>query len=711
MTALPVAAPRSTSVPSVINSISETDRLTGDKSEGTMLSGIGSAIAGIGDLFETSVKGIDKAIENNMGKRAYELIDAKRDEFGVGEAALTARLDQPIPGAANSHDTTVAGEGAATDEEVLGSTARTGKGIPAGVDSMADRLSKVQRAFQAGKLSPSYYAASMEAITRTLRAEYPGYRAEIDQKVAAITGMTPANTLRQALLNDQIIADKANNSQQNYERKFRDANSKYVQPAEMNLPFAEFRQKALLGQQQEHSITTARASLGLSKDTIEAKSTQAEQVATQTLSVSGDKVFTALTAPINDQIVKLNGGPMPPGDIEKLRPKVAAIRISMDSNFEKTMDTPVDYDPAHPERKGVGPTLRTLINNPSKIAAMKAGELSKVDAWEKQMTDGSFGLLNYQKNVAQANVEAADGGLMRNAAMAKLAVVQNRFGPNVAQIVVSAPGTDGKGSVLPLLQRTILDAGKLAAVTPDGETPTETARKAEEAAKKPGAPPMTASTYKELMRGRTSLINNEQLPNEARVNAARNIIQDLRFISKFKAGAGQQEAYAILSSPEVTASIQKLSKLDEHLFADYKQWSVQHFTGIYKQAADDAQAVVTSKDYKVTFDPDSGQFKATGANGKEPPRTDPMYSNFRAYADRLEGLNKGLRTLMPILKHDKEDVGSQLLTIAQGMGVNLNAPKDDFWGHAVKAIQKSFAGAGDRLKAALEPNIYDGEKK
>lgn len=78
----------------------------------------------------------------------------------------------------------------------------TGNATPAEVAGLPDTLSALQGARDSGKISGSYYQSRLLAEAKTLRAQYPGFREDIDQQFAKVTGSNPANAYVQSLVSD-----------------------------------------------------------------------------------------------------------------------------------------------------------------------------------------------------------------------------------------------------------------------------------------------------------------------------------------------------------------------------------------------------------------------------------------------------------------------------------------------------------------------------
>lgn len=695
MAALPTAVDRTTSIPQA-REISDTTQIATNKTAGVLLEGVAN-------IFDEGVKGTYKEITRQAEKSVTEGYDDVNQRFGVDDAALQSRMGLPVKDAqldTRDDGSSPEGDRGTSDATDFSSRGRTGQELPAPADRTLNRIQRIQRANEAGKLSPSEYNAAMEAEVRRVRAEYPGFRDEIDAKMRQITGITPANALRASMLRDQIALQRADASGQTFERNYRKANDKYVAPGEENLPFAEYRQKVVQAQQQEHQITVSSQRLALDAAKGKGVSTQATQVVTQGLTAEADRIMAPALLPLEKMIAaKKDGEGFSVTEIQNLRPVIAKIRLNLDNSFEAYMDRPTDFDPAHPERKGSGPTFRTLINDPNAVAAMKKDYVGRAAAFEQSLTDQHFGVLNYQKLFAESTREAADAGLMQQRGMAVLASVKKNFGDNVANIVVG--DTSNGTPVLPTLQKAILAAGKLDVITPGGENPSKTAERLKDAAKKPGAEPVTALTYRTQMSGLVKTMADPNLPDDAKTNAVRTVINDLKYIYTFKVGAGQSEAYTTLTSPEVTDSVAKMAVADPKLWQEYRGAAVKNFTGVYRSAAVDAQSVNKVEGWKTVFDPKSNQFYAEPEKGRGPIEDDARRANMDVYQGRLDQLNQGLRVLSYILKKDGEEVGPKLLQIATAMGVDPKAPKEGFWDGLAQAVSK----ATDKAAEAVSPNI------
>jgi len=73
---------------------------------------------------------------------------------------------------------------------------------PDEVAALPDRLSALQGAKDSGKISGAYYQSQLLSAAKNLRAQYPGFRQEIDQAFTKVTGSNPANAYIHSLVSD-----------------------------------------------------------------------------------------------------------------------------------------------------------------------------------------------------------------------------------------------------------------------------------------------------------------------------------------------------------------------------------------------------------------------------------------------------------------------------------------------------------------------------
>jgi muramidase (phage lysozyme) len=138
--------------------------------------GFGELFKGIGSLAEGAVTAIDEKNKEDISKSLYGGVDDIYKEMGVDVAAEAGAAKTPLF------------TGNENNQNINPAVAET-------VERNTESLSRLKTALEQGKISQMYYAQRSEALVRNLRAQYPGYREFIDDKVSKITGMKPANAI------------------------------------------------------------------------------------------------------------------------------------------------------------------------------------------------------------------------------------------------------------------------------------------------------------------------------------------------------------------------------------------------------------------------------------------------------------------------------------------------------------------------------------
>lgn len=76
--------------------------------------------------------------------------------------------------------------------------------VPGGLQNGIDRINQlgVAQVQNAGKLNDTLYTMQLNALTKQLRNQYPGFRDYIDEQVKSVSGIDPANAVMKNLLED-----------------------------------------------------------------------------------------------------------------------------------------------------------------------------------------------------------------------------------------------------------------------------------------------------------------------------------------------------------------------------------------------------------------------------------------------------------------------------------------------------------------------------
>lgn len=149
------------------------------------------ALTTLGEGVEGAVKLGDQAIKGSIDEKVKSGVDTQRDAFTSSlEAVRNNTIPQPVQTPAGSSVLSFADDSASTQP------------APAAIDAALGKVSSVQSALEAGKVNDTYYTQQTNSIAKSLRAQYPGYRDYIDEKMAQMTGGNPANQYMQNLMQD-----------------------------------------------------------------------------------------------------------------------------------------------------------------------------------------------------------------------------------------------------------------------------------------------------------------------------------------------------------------------------------------------------------------------------------------------------------------------------------------------------------------------------
>ncbi|SHH46616.1 hypothetical protein [Bradyrhizobium erythrophlei] len=700
MAALGTVQDKTTSIPSTVNSISDTTQPQSDKSAGSL-------VAGVSDLFEGAVKAGHDIFKKDIDTQLQTGYDQENDKNGVSNAALDARLGLKSPTARpDSEDPAydpVTGQSAGDPLDAQAS----GQSLPAPAQGMIDRAGKIQQAGSIGRLTPTDYNAKMEALVRQVRAEYPQFRDEIDQKISQLTGMTPANALRASQLRDQNAALRANQSAQKQQETFINSNLQYLKPGWQNRTFDENRQDVYQAQAEEHKVSAGNAALSYKVAQGNATSADAVQTATGGLDAVSRPILDKYNNPDNKPIDQLQQefAKMTVDQKNQMRDKLGMMYVEAGQAFDKHMASSPDDIPG--QAPSGGKSFAQLVG-PSNVASMKQNFLKPFQDHEKLLTDGNFGILSQNKNANQQGLDSVQGNLQKNAWFTNFAVVRDKLGDTAAGVLLTQKDEKGQTPLVPIV-KLIRDNSILgAAVPPPGGGPPAGPQKAANAVKaaleeKPtGDPEVTAKQYRGIINGFTTAVTNEKADAGARYNIARSIVHDAAFFAHtFTPGSGQTEAYSLMTTPAMTDSMYKMKAEHPDIWQGWVKYTQDNFIGVNRMGVSTLQDLTTDRNVKVSQDPktglfsvdhaDSSPYKKGNADGTRRADGDAMLASYQA---RIDGFNKSLSNLSYMLGKDGRETGPELIKMAHDLGVDVNAPKDDFWGKLVTATKSGLVSAG-----------------
>lgn len=153
------------------------------------------AIGTSANLLEGGAHAIDTSIKKGIENEAYSKIDPERDKMIAG-------LEQTKKDTAVTPAPVQTVSGTTTGSLLDANASMDAPSVPDGVDQGLDRITQLKDAQKAAKINDTQYSGNVLAIAKQMRAQYPGYREYIDQKVSEISGLPVANAYYNNLMVD-----------------------------------------------------------------------------------------------------------------------------------------------------------------------------------------------------------------------------------------------------------------------------------------------------------------------------------------------------------------------------------------------------------------------------------------------------------------------------------------------------------------------------
>jgi hypothetical protein len=560
------------------------DSYIADKSTGIALNTAGEGIGNISGIVEYGVKDyLNKDIRNRIEpiREDYtqDLLNAKRALQGQTPQTMGSVQEYP-PGV---------GE---TGPEPL---------PPAGVQSGLRRVDRIQNMLLtgSGKVAgdDTYYDMRLKSEVTSLRADYPGFIDYIDQRVAAITGMNPANEvvkdltrqLAQLQTNKKTELDKAldlaikNGDMRDMKQQYdtlRQRGESYL-PTFWNYYFDESRKRGILEDQE-------RRRKALTGDREEVARTQEANLTNEYGALVSTKMGTIVgiagvseKKSLNDFIADAAANPNKYP--EQVMQQFASQVLAYKAQAEAEADTIA--------RKQKTDDAGRTYTYESDITSGKAAEIKKnvisqsyqavADALLNKDAGLAFAHANRAKAMlAQTTDEIYSGPMGRTFMLMKF--LEQQGGPNWQSLVnTQLIKHRFDTSVDKLFENEVLAAKTgQAGLNPEGRVPTFN----DFATKNPQISPRLQARYAEAgMNIFLEDLTKKEVPLEAKVKAFQFFFspQGQDVLRKFKNDytdvkgnfyPGKQTIWTKLSSDEVIANIEKMSTVDPNIKTEYRNW-------------------------------------------------------------------------------------------------------------------------------------------
>ena len=320
--------------------------------------------------------------------------------------------------------------------------------VPVEMKNGVASLGSLQAALEQGKISDVYFYGQLTAMSKGLRAKYPGYEDYVDQAIQSITGVRPANAFRDAVLAEQASNEATLRNEENKWDTWEKQNEAVILqlfPDYFNDPSKYSREsirqgvaskKSELAQiDQINSETTMLLNQGRLTDE------QAKENATVGLNQTVNTFMTGTANAMGfngsdamKQIARMQTEGYTDEEYAGLMAQMNQVEGALRYQMSQYLNNPLD--PSNPESSfavilgNEGTAANTLIEN----------AMAPFNAIKQMIVNKEFGLASYYTNL-NANMQSKDFNSILNASPElRIANGLSQISPDLAQLFITEGG-------------------------------------------------------------------------------------------------------------------------------------------------------------------------------------------------------------------------------------------------------------------------------
>jgi hypothetical protein len=644
----------------------------GARSQGirfTANTGLADAFGDLAKIGGQAIVATDQAIQQGIRREAEKGFDEVSASFGVEDATTLAQVDV----------------------------------TPQAVRNGQRRINGLQAQFEAGVINERHYYASLNTIVRQLRSKYPGYREQIDNIIADVTGVRPANQVQAALFAEaeasqkemtkqekriQEIADRGNLPPNYYDVK----GTADEWTAEELEKYNADRERSQADVQAANAALTYRKATGdVTED--EALGTFSKNANTfiysnlrNASSVMG-KSFAALNAKIEKASTSAGAGEF---NSPELKAEISAglnelIRTTKMSLMEEATRPDGPYSGILKDR--------TKLDSAIEIAMSPIYNLVEAFGGEK----ADLSLLKSTAALIEANTDASTAEMLKSVDGAReLAALTKLVGAENASLYLNSDG----GTALSAFVKSIKDYQTAKIQTDEAHNVLKALTEIDLT-----RGPDKEAAQRELLKHWPYLIDKAakgELPPDVYKKNVRFMFapQTLELMSTLDP-ADRTEYLKLVSSPTITRQMVVLkNEGDTESWEMYKNWVTTSFQAVFRDEVQELQQFqIDNLQMDVQFDATSKQFVLV-PNADAPDRgpISNLGTQYRANRMRtneqsaLNKLNTQLQVIAPIIEEEGLDTAAEISQLLQSMGYDKDIEQtgmlgDQLW-EAVTAVTK-----------------------
>jgi len=574
--------------------------------------------------------------------------------------------------------------------------------LPAEISREKERLSKRQLAVKAGVTPESYYWMQLDATSRSLRAKYPGFREEIDNIMADLTGSTPANALRKALYTEAMTRGGSRDKEADRLTQTEDWAAKHS-----NTAYKEYIALKAAGKNPDvnilnqlinrdvvrttsTSIETNELALRKSKNDIEEKQNKEDSISLARKRLN-DVYY-------NNYVAEVGGMDTIKAKLEELR-TAAATGLPVDSAkvaqaqavfaskraraiAEARAALYEDFPGIDPRLLKDGDTSRRsyagLINDSDQIEKLMNSFIRQIDQLGQDINSGHYNIaaanVNLATEIRKGNLAAL---LQKYPELGKLDVLRETVGPVLLERILQ----DSKA--FNTVTKALLDIKLGEAVSPGGSD----LSKLPSDLKSAGVPG-TKEYYRETIDRLTKLVADKSTSPTAIEPLVKTLFSDNSL--NFLRNVGPSElpqVFTLMSTPDIAKNIKQISDArgTPQLFEEYRKWTIAAALMISRTPIVDYRdlSINVPSPFGLKWDDDTHSFTPSktiiqGWSGLVDINTrDRISSPNWQLSVRVKGeeLNNIVKGLIPVYRAEglnKEQINTNLKAFFGGLGLNLD---------------------------------------
>lgn len=662
-----------------------------DKSMETLFSGVGDLVTG-------ATQSAYLAKKESLKGEIDAQVNPVRDAQGVYDAQAGAFVGLSKPG-----------EGLGADgKPVPGSPVG---GIPAeATQEFAARLQKMNAAKADGRFGNTYYYGQLEAITRQMKSRNPGFGEEIDAIIRDKVGITPANALRNSLLEQMDgLASKQQKTDAETEKFIKD--NVHL----MDAPTREKIQKAIaqgrdikplygevFAQSSEVNAKEAQTKAESARLVLEEKSGQnmagkAEEVFTRRAvdfrTITMKDTLAALGGPDSLFIQALEGRrPLSGSEAAHIPQMAEGFRQRYSAALNQILDTPM---------AGTNSNLRTFMGT-EKVEKQLKSHMEPINTIIEGMTNASTGislmnariLASWGKENERRIYEGSD--VVRN-----LKALGDAGVPSpIMQIVLEKSSVALKG-LTDVITSALLPRVLLGQMTV-GELMV--------ALKKGGA--TTRPEFFTALDKVTQIISTEG-SHPTKVATAKALFATENIVDIFP-GEGAT-VFNRMMTPALAKSMKDLDSTNPGIYNQYRDWVLFNFQFTARQLGNNVGAQMHNKFVTFDWDVNSNQFipkhtpaaeKFLSDRGIRSPNILKSIAQSNSSAmttlTAVDNLNKALTVVNPLLAETDFTTTQAMQTLFKEWGINKSKPESPGF---FESLYNSITLAAPDGKSGLSPGL------